>query len=265
MALSSAPRIPQPCPESWAAMTPTATGRHCAACAKTVIDFTQLNDAEILEQLARAGRGGTCGRFRAGQLGRPLQPVALAPARGWRGWLAAAVAVWGLREVNSVAAVAQGTPMVEEPIPASVVPEQLQPTRKDDYEGVRPSQFVLEGIVLDADNKETVPGAVVRIKDTAIAVSTDLNGHFILPVPAGYAGQSVEIEFLFVGYETAARQFVWQQAGTVQCRVELKDDNIVLGETDDMVYYRTMPPAPWHPRRFYYWSKYWLTRPFRSH
>ena len=91
--------IPQPCPESWAAMSPTGTGRHCAACAKTVVDFTLKTDAEILAYLARAGNSRTCGRFAAGQLERPLQRAAsAAPTARWRAWLAAAVAVWGLRE-----------------------------------------------------------------------------------------------------------------------------------------------------------------------
>jgi|GEM_PF-5922451 len=82
-------RVPQPCPESWAAMTPTAAGRHCAACQKTVVDFTQKTDAEILAYLAHAGRGNTCGRFRKEQLGRPLRPVLpVPPATRWQAWLA---------------------------------------------------------------------------------------------------------------------------------------------------------------------------------
>ncbi|MDQ2793387.1 MAG: hypothetical protein M3Y12_05195, partial [Bacteroidota bacterium] len=58
--------IPQPCPESWDAMSPTDMGRHCAACAKTVVDFTLKTDAEILAHLAGAVAGRTCGRFAAG-------------------------------------------------------------------------------------------------------------------------------------------------------------------------------------------------------
>ena len=91
--------IPQPCSESWAAMTPTAAGRHCAACEKTVIDFTQKTDADILAYLAQAAGARTCGRFAAGQLDRPLQrAVPAAPTARWRTWLAAAVALWAVRE-----------------------------------------------------------------------------------------------------------------------------------------------------------------------
>ena len=85
--------IPQPCHQSWSAMTPATAGRHCAACEKTVVDFTLKTDAEILAFLAGAARGRTCGRFTAGQLERPLQrPAPAAPSGRWRAWLAAAVA-----------------------------------------------------------------------------------------------------------------------------------------------------------------------------
>lgn len=81
--------ISEPCPASWAAMTPAAGGRHCAACATTVVDFTLKTDAELLAFFRQAGAGRTCGRFRAGQLGRPLRPARLvARPPHWQLWLA---------------------------------------------------------------------------------------------------------------------------------------------------------------------------------
>ncbi|NML67066.1 hypothetical protein HHL22_17810 [Hymenobacter sp. RP-2-7] len=80
--------IPRPCSQSWAAMVPTGPGRRCAACQKVVVDFTRKTDAEILAYLAQADRGNTCGRFRAGQLARPLAVAAPArPAARWQAWL----------------------------------------------------------------------------------------------------------------------------------------------------------------------------------
>ncbi|WP_161599605.1 hypothetical protein [Hymenobacter nivis] len=73
--------IPTPCAESWAAMTPRGPGRHCAACQKTVVDFTQKTDGEILAMLKQA-TGRTCGRFYADQLSRPLVPLAVGPPAG---------------------------------------------------------------------------------------------------------------------------------------------------------------------------------------
>ena len=95
--------VPEPCHEDWSAMTPTARGRHCGACAKTVVDFTALSDDAVLAYVGSAAPGATCGRFRAEQLGRTLTtaasraplptPGALAPAlavpRRRRRWYAA--------------------------------------------------------------------------------------------------------------------------------------------------------------------------------
>ena len=63
-------QIPEPCSQSWDEMSPEGSGRHCAACAKTVVDFTRMTDAQILEVLRNSA--GSCGRFTADQLGRDL-------------------------------------------------------------------------------------------------------------------------------------------------------------------------------------------------
>jgi hypothetical protein len=87
-------------------MRPEDRGRFCAACSKTVVDFTGLSDREVLAYLARAGRG-LCGRFSTEQVGRGLE---LMPAkrgvRWWWQWLVAGLLVSA--EVRG-----QGRPKVE--------------------------------------------------------------------------------------------------------------------------------------------------------
>jgi len=260
--------IPQPCSESWAATTPTAAGRHCAACQKTVIDFTQLSDAEILEQLARAGTAGTCGQFRGSQLERPLKLlVAPAPAR-WRTWLAAAVAIWGLREGMGLAANAQ---VRSEQRPTAVpapTPEQLQLKRRDDYEGMAPATRTLRGVVLDATTGEVLPGVSVVLHGSTIATASNADGEFTLAIPTDmFSGEAPAIDFRYLGYLAQTKvlaDFAFEQP---LYKVALEAD--FKGMTGEVVvtslWMRPLPPAPWHPRRLYYWGKYWLTRPFRSH
>ncbi|HMI62336.1 MAG TPA: hypothetical protein VK518_15565, partial [Puia sp.] len=55
-------QIPTPCHESWANMQPSDKGRHCAACQKTVVDFTAMSDTEIIRYLSRASQH-ICGRL----------------------------------------------------------------------------------------------------------------------------------------------------------------------------------------------------------
>ena len=86
--------IPVPCHEDWAKMLPEEKGRHCKQCCKTVVDFTDMSDQEIVryfQEKAQGGGGGgkgsagTCGRFMAEQLGRDLAPAQI-QRNGLKGW-----------------------------------------------------------------------------------------------------------------------------------------------------------------------------------
>ncbi len=67
--------IPIPCSERWEEMQITEDGRYCGSCAKTVIDFTQYSDVQLIEFFSKQ-KGSVCGHFRKVQLGRRLQPMA---------------------------------------------------------------------------------------------------------------------------------------------------------------------------------------------
>jgi hypothetical protein len=87
--------IPTACHENWDTMAPAEKGRHCAACQKTVVDFTDMTDADILRQLKKASAlpsarhpgAELCGRFMPNQLNRQLiPPPPLAGKIHFRGW-----------------------------------------------------------------------------------------------------------------------------------------------------------------------------------
>lgn len=60
-------KIAEPCHENWNEMTAIDKGKHCAVCAKQVIDFTQNSREEIVNYLEQT-KGQTCGRFKCGQI-----------------------------------------------------------------------------------------------------------------------------------------------------------------------------------------------------
>ena len=164
--------IPQPCAQPWAAMSPTAAGRHCATCATEVIDFTRLSEAEILTFLARQGGRHVCANAYATQVAAP-------PVGRWRRWALAGLALLGWQSAASCATQPPQQPPTTAVAPFPVVADQQQPV-------------IIRGVVLDGANGPGVAGAFVFINDTQYGAVTDENGRFELvlapswePVRAG--------------------------------------------------------------------------------
>ncbi len=153
------PSIPQPCAQPWAAMSPTADGRHCATCATEVVDFTRLSNSEILAYLASHQGQRVCALAHARQLAPPP------PAAPWRRWMLAGLALLGLAPTG----------------PANAAPPVLPPLA--DFGGQPPApgrQVVVRGQVLDGRDGSPVPGARVMVKDTKYGTVTDDKGNFEL-------------------------------------------------------------------------------------
>lgn len=77
--------IKNPCSESWDRMTPEEQGRFCASCQKLVIDFTSMDDQEVLQWFTLP-KGSVCGRFRQDQLRRSLVANPEKKRSKWRYW-----------------------------------------------------------------------------------------------------------------------------------------------------------------------------------
>ncbi len=182
MASSSSPSIPQPCPKSWAAMTPTAAGRHCAACATEVVDFTRLSEAEILALLARQGGRPVCANAFASQL-------APAPASRWRRWLVAGLALLGWQPVASSCASK----------PPQAPPTSAATATTPDATAPEARQLIIRGQVLDGANSAPVAGVRVLINGTEFGTTTDDKGNFELVMArtwAPIASGKVALKFL---------------------------------------------------------------------
>lgn len=68
-------------------MRPDSAGRYCDHCAKTVIDFTQMTDRQVLAHLQLHGPG--CGQLRSDQLNRVLSPPHRPVTQRWEAALLA--------------------------------------------------------------------------------------------------------------------------------------------------------------------------------
>lgn len=118
--------VPTPCGENWDKMTNTAAGKHCDSCAKTVIDFSFMTDAEIFAVINNS-RGKVCGRFQDNQLNRLINP----PASPRKNFLPALVLTAGLITgiANHSYAEARGLEEVEmqlAPVPEDTVTQPMK-------------------------------------------------------------------------------------------------------------------------------------------
>lgn len=193
--------LPRPCAESWAAMTPTGSGRHCAACQKTVVDFTHKTDAEILAYLRQAGTGKTCGRFRATQVARPLHPAQPTPRPArWQAWLAGLLVAALATQSCQPTPVDKAQPLALAPAAtlhhALLVPDSVVAT-------AAPASLenVVTGQVYDVASRRPVSQATVQLPDTRLTAITDATGHFVLQLPETLAPPTpMVLRLLAAGY-----------------------------------------------------------------
>ncbi len=199
MATSVKISIPTPCHENWGDMAPADRGRFCGACQKTVVDFTQATDREIITAYKK--ENNLCGRFHATQLDRDLV-IPKEKNSLWAG--AAAVALLSLGSGTALAQTQAST-------------EQLQIMGKMRIPANDNSKTV--SITILDENKDPFPGVSVSISQQKSAI-TDPNGQCSL---TAIKGDTLQIEF--PGYCNQELIVSNEVAYTVQLEVEETTDN----------------------------------------
>lgn len=163
--------IPEPCNESWDAMTPQDKGRHCQSCNKVVVDFSVMTDRQVLDYFKNA-TGNTCGRFHNDQLQRPLIEPHKQPSK-WNYFIA------------SIASFFVGLKLMAQPkaILGKVINPQQQTTNKNTANNsikgeVRtPELIIVSGKVVDEKNFP-IAGASITIDKAFKGVISDKDGKF---------------------------------------------------------------------------------------
>ena len=187
--------IPKPCKQDWNAMTADKSGKFCASCQKTVIDFSRMSDAEIVHYLSNF-KGTPCGRFSVQQLNRPLvEPFIAKPKNRW---------AWALSVLllPTVAASQPPIPMEPTEILDPSVSEQKKQSNSEEKANIKDGVITLKGIVWD-DHYELLRTASIVLKGTTKGVPTDQNGRFELVLDVvEIANKPFEITISYVGYET---------------------------------------------------------------
>ncbi|QHL88306.1 hypothetical protein GU926_13035 [Nibribacter ruber] len=215
-------------------MTPQGQGRFCQSCSKTVIDFTVMSNAEIVQWFSKA-EGRTCGRFKDRQLDKLLVS---SPIRQSYTWKAITFGLSAWLSTRTAEAKVVTTPTMEQVTLSSTIQsfdlnKTISVSKQD--------SALLKGAVLDLTTKEGLPGVTVQIKGTTTATATDKKGHFTLSIPNNVSLNTGVIVFYYVGYKTEERNI-----GDV-----LKKDFLLLalepathwlGEVSVTSYYRWYTP-----------------------
>jgi hypothetical protein len=87
--------IQKPCTEDWGKMSPEEQGRHCQVCCKTVVDFSQKTDKQIIDFLKTNSDKKVCGRFKSEQLVPPAGLRQPKKSSRYRVFFAALIFVFG--------------------------------------------------------------------------------------------------------------------------------------------------------------------------
>lgn len=203
--------IPEPCHEDWNKMTPNKTGRHCHSCSKTVVDFTNLTDEEIIKTYE--ANDNLCGRFKKQQLDREIV-FARKEKNNFRTW--AASGLFAFLAIGSQKSLAQTEPV------RTVQKDSINsPQIKGKIAHSILNEKTVSGVVTSKSDGLILPGVNVIVKGTSRATLTDFDGKYSLKVKKGET-----LVFSYIGMETTEIVINTQ----AKYNVVMPDDNNILGE-----------------------------------
>lgn len=191
-------QVPEPCSENWNKMHSLPGGRFCDNCEKTVVDFSQMTDNELVRYFEKNNQQ-LCGRFRSDQLNKEIEFPRVPNS---------------FQKLKSIAAIAAGL-LAWNPAPAQTIlpQENISIVKKTkDTKGEKDklknpnatfSKNKLKGIVKD-ENGETLIGVNILLEKNK-GTTTDIDGKFELEIPSDW--ESFDITFSYVGYETQVIEF----------------------------------------------------------
>lgn len=162
--------ISEPCTEDWGSMLPEEKGKFCLSCQKSVIDFSNMTDGEIVRVLEQ-NNDHICGRMRISQQHRTLVDHKVVPKKQmwYAPWKYVAGLLLGITTQQQVSAQQTGA--------TATMEQNSQSVKTASNARVR----TFRGVVVDERN-EGIPGAVIIEKGTRNNIVSDENGKFSIDV-----------------------------------------------------------------------------------
>jgi hypothetical protein len=220
-------QVPVPCHEDWNKMNPVQKGRFCASCAKQVVDFTLMTDAEILSHLQKS-KGNTCGRFSSDQLNRALEEPRKEKSKYWQ-WLFTCIS--SLLLINKSNAQVQGKIKMPSPItitPSEKMEEVIIVGGLSSYKHIAaPGPRTVSGKIIDGSGKG-IPGASIMVTGTKNGTLADAEGNFSIRMPGNM--QTYTLKVSSVGFSDKDIHINRGNEKLIPKRIELTEQ--VLGGID---------------------------------
>lgn len=181
--------IPETCNQPWEQMAAVNYGRHCEHCCKTVIDFTQMSNAEIIGHLAT--KNNICGRIsqtQIDQLNNSLEEKSKRHLK-WKRWIVAA-SIMGLVSFSKAHVKAKVTPIVTE-----------TPVKKRYLYHIDTVFKTIKGSIIGDGDTVKMNNTNIYVRGTSIETVTDDEGKFNLKVP-------INADTLEIAWPPYKRQYV---------------------------------------------------------
>lgn len=187
--------IPEPCHQNWQQMTPTQQGRFCNACAKQVIDFSIMGDAEVLNYFSGLKSENVCGRAFSDQLERTIAMPKYPRKKMFWYWNYAAMLFLFFSKSNT--AKAQGAVKIVNTSPSHLKAGDLKnAAAKREGAGIALSKIFIKGTITDEDG-QPVSFASVRVVNKNVGTSADESGRFSIELDR----LDVTLHISAIGYE----------------------------------------------------------------
>jgi hypothetical protein len=221
-------KIEKPCHENWQSMTPNEKGKFCLHCQKTVIDFTQMIDSELINYV-ELNTGKLCGRLTKQQNDRLYTPYQSNSNIGPIYNLVAGILLLG----TTIHSNAQNQNPKNDKSVEVEVEQTLNKIKsrisKESNLSVDSSIKYIKGIVIDKESKEALVGVSLNIIDSRIYTATDKNGNFVIEIPEDFQNQEILLAVNYIGYEPFRIKLNLNELPDKNI-FELKLDQIFLGE-----------------------------------
>ncbi|WP_148562473.1 carboxypeptidase-like regulatory domain-containing protein [Spirosoma radiotolerans] len=221
--------LPVPCSESWQEMDSVAEGCFCNSCQKTVVDFTAMNDAQLVSYFL-SKKENVCGRFLSKQLNRVLVHTPSAPNKSikqrWLGLITAGLMSWSTA-YGEPKLVANKNGFKNETRALTALTDRTSVKNNDETRVCTDTTWVVTGRVTERNGLSPLPSVILLAKGTDKQVTTDVDGLFKIFL-VDYQSDKIILKVGAIGYVSQEIQLDLTQKRQVD--VILAEDLQMLGE-----------------------------------